>query len=144
MDVRRLGTVPRVGDVLPLVGCGNAQCASWKCFAHSSPENFTGPGVSAGCSAVSFFGGSLAGGGGTFENRFVSLVDERLLPFVEGISSLKPLRSKGFGCVFKVGGGPARVVEASGGRDLPMGERFEGLLERFMVRPMGGLGLRLV
>ena len=78
MDIRRLGTVPRVGDVLPLLRCGNAQCGSRNCFAHSSLENFTCPPGRADCSFVSFFGGWPGGGGGNFENRFVSLVDERV------------------------------------------------------------------
>lgn len=134
--------MPRVGDVLPLVGCGNAQVGPGNCFAHSSLENFTGPRGRANLSSASFFGGSPGGGGGTSENRFVSLVDERMLPFGEGISSLRPLRSKGFGCAFEEDG-PLCAVEGGAGRALPMGERFEGLLERLMVRFMGGAWFEL-
>jgi len=142
MDIRRLGTVPCVGDLFPLVGCGLAQSDSRNCSFHFSPENFPFPLGGADCSPISFFGGSPGGGGGIFENRLVSLVGERLLPFAEGMSRLRPLRSKGFGCAFKTDG-PARVVEASGERVLPMGKRFEGLLERFMFRPMGDVELGL-
>ena len=75
MEVRRLGTVPRVGDVLPLDDCGSAHFGSWNCFTHSSDENFTGPRGRSDCTSVSFFGGSPGGGGRTFRNVFVLLVD---------------------------------------------------------------------
>lgn len=73
MEVRRLGTVPFEGDVLPSLGCGNAHFGSANCFFHSSEENFTDPlrDSSVDGGTVSFFGGEPGGGGGTLKGLVV-------------------------------------------------------------------------
>lgn len=82
MEVRRLGTVPLEGDVLPSLDCGNAHFGSVNSFCHSSDENLTDPRRSwFGWGTASFFGGEPGGGGGKSKGVVVA-------PFVFGRGAL--------------------------------------------------------